>query len=199
MIHVTIKDVARELGVSVSTVSRAFNDKYDINKETKAHILAKAKEMGYHPNPIARKLIQQKTMNIGVVVPEFVNSFFPEVIIGIQEVLIPKNYQVMVMQSNECSETEIENVKTLENNMVDGLIISLSKESKNFEFYKELVASGMPIVFFNRTNKNIPASRIVFDDFKWSLFATEHLIYEGYKKIYHLSGHNSLDISGERD
>ena len=198
MIHVTIKDVARELGCSVSTVSRAFNDKYDIKKETKELILNKAKEMGYHPNPIAKKLITKKTYNIGVVVPEFVNSFFPEVIIGIQDLLIKEGYQVLIMQSNECYKTEMDNIKTLENNMVDGLLISLSRETKNIEFYSELYKKGMPMVFFNRVSDDIPGSKVIFDDFKWSFFATEHLIKQGYKKIYHLSGYKNLGITRNR-
>lgn len=198
MKRTTIKDVARKLNVAVSTVSRAFNDKYDIRKETRDLILKTAEEMGYHPNPIAQKLKQQKTFNVGVVVPEFVNSYFPEVIIGIQEVLIRKGYQVLVMQSNECHTTELENVKTLEDNMVDGLIISLSRESHNNEYYIRMLEKGYPMVFFNRTDEKIPASRVLFDDYKWAYFATEHLIKQGYSKIYHLSGYQHLSLSKNR-
>lgn len=198
MKRVTIKDVARKLNIAVSTVSRAFNNKYDIRKETRELILKTAEEMGYHPNPIAKKLIQQKAFNVGVVVPEFVNDYFPEVIIGIQDVLIKKGYQVLVMQSNECHTTELENVKTLEDNMVDGLIISLSRESHNNEYYKHLLEKGYPIVFFNRVDEIIPASKVVFDDFKWAYFATEHLIKQGYRKIYHLSGYQHLSLSINR-
>ena len=110
MKHVTIKDVARKLNVSVSAVSKAFNDRNDIKAETKELILKIGKEMGYHPNPIAKKLIQKKTLNIGVVVPEFINAFFPQVIIGIQDILIKEGYQVLIVQSNECYETELKNV-----------------------------------------------------------------------------------------
>ncbi len=184
--------------MAVSTVSRAFNDKYDIRKETRALILQTAEEMGYHPNHIAKKLIQQKTFNVGVVVPEFVNAFFPEVIIGIQDVLIKKGYQVLVMQSNECHTTELENVKTLEDNMVDGLIISLSRESHNNEYYIRMLEKGYPMVFFNRVDEKIAASKVVFDDYKWAYFATEHLIKQGYRHIYHLSGYQHLSLSGNR-
>ena len=198
MKHVTIKDVARQLNVSISTVSRAFNDKYDIRKETRAEILRVAGEMGYRPNPIARKLIQQKTFNVGVVVPEFVNSYFPEVIIGIQEVLIEKGYQVLVMPSNECYTTELKNIKTLEDNMVDGMIISLSREAHNNDYYRHLLEIGYPVVFFNRVDEAIPASKVVFDDYKWAYFATEHLVKQGYRKIYHLSGYQHLSLSRNR-
>ncbi|MEM6845534.1 MAG: LacI family DNA-binding transcriptional regulator [Bacteroidota bacterium] len=198
MKHITIKDVARQLNVSVSTVSRAFNDKYDIRKETRTKILQVADEMGYRPNPIARKLIQQKTLNIGVVVPEFVNSYFPEVIIGIQEVLLDRGYQVLVMQSNECYTTELKNIKALEDSMVDGMIISLSSEVHNNDYYVQMIEKGYPIVFFNRVDENIPASSVIFDDYKWAYFATEHLIKQGCRKIYHFSGYQHLSLSRNR-
>ena len=198
MKHITIKDVARQLNVSVSTVSRAFNDKYDIRKETRAKILRVADEMGYRPNPIARKLIQQKTLNVGVVVPEFINSYFPEVIIGIQEVLLARGYQVLVMQSNECYTTELKNIKTLEDSMVDGIIISLSSEVHNNDYYIRMIEKGYPIVFFNRVDEDIPASQVIFDDYKWAYFATEHLIKQGYRKIYHFSGYQHLSLSRNR-
>lgn len=198
MKHVTIKDVAKKLNLSVSAVSKAFNDRDDIKKETKALILKIGKEMGYHPNPIAKKLSQQKTYNIGVVIPEFVNAFFPEVIIGIQDIFIKKNYQVLIMQSNESFEVELKNVQMLVDNMVDGLIISLSRETKNIEYYQQLIAKGYPIVFFNRYSNELSASKVIFDDFKWSFFATEHLIKQGLKKIFHLSAYQHLQLAKNR-
>lgn len=198
MKHVTIKDVARILNVSVSTVSRAFNDKYDIRKETRDNILAKAKEMGYHPNPIAKKLLSQCSYNIGVVVPEFINPFFPEVIIGIQDVLFKEGYQVLIMQSNESATNELENIKALENNMVDGIILSILQESENIDYYQDLIKQGFPLVLFNRTTDKLNVSKVIFDDYKWAFFATEHLVYQGYKNIVHLSGPESLNISKQR-
>ena len=198
MKHVTIWDVADKAKVSVSTVSRAFNDKYDVKKETKELVLRVADELGYHPNPIAQKLAQRKTLNIGVVVPEFVNAFFPEVIMGIQDVLLANNYQTLIMSSNESQEIELKNVKSLENHMVDGLLVSLSRETMNVEFFQDLVAKGMPVVFFNRTSNEIPTSKVIFDDYKWAFFATEHLVYQECKKIYHLEGDRRMKISQDR-
>lgn len=198
MKHVTIKDVAKALNVSISTVSRAFNNKYDINPKTRELVLQKAEELGYSPNPIARKLIQKRSYNIGIVVPEFTNSFFPKVIIGAQEVLLEKGYQVLIMQSDESSQTEIKNVKTLVNNMVDGLIVSLCSENENIAYYQTLLSSKIPIVFFNRVVEEINASKVVFDDYKWALFATEHLIKQGYSKILHLAGSKSLSLTKNR-
>lgn len=197
MKHITIKDVAKALNCSISTVSRAFNDKYDIHPETRKKILRTAHEMGYSPNPIAKKLTQKQTYNIGVVVPEFINPFFPEVIIGIQDVFLNKGYQVLIMQSNEDSNTELENIKTLENNFVDGILLSLSKESHNIEYINNLIIKGFPIVLFNRINDSLQVSKVVFDDYKWAFFATEHLIQQDLKNLIHLAGpmKNALSIN----
>lgn len=198
MKHITIKDVAKRLNCSVSTVSRAFNDKYDIRKDTRDLILATAKEMGYSPNPIAKSLLKQCSNQIGIVVPEFINSFFPEVIIGIQEVLLKKGYQVLIMQSGESHQMELENIKTLENNMVDGMIISLSLETKNVDYLKNLVSQGFPLVLFNRVSNELETSKVIIDDYKWAFFATEHLIYQGHKKIFHFAGPGGMMFSQNR-
>lgn len=198
MKKVTIKDVAAKLGVSVSTISRAFNDKYDIKKETRERIMAQAKELGYNPNPIAQKLQQNKTNNIGVVVPEFRNAFFPDVITGIQDILIPKGYQVLIMQSNENADTELANVKTLYNNMVDGVIISFSADTQKVNYYKDLLDKDFPIVQFNRIIDKLQTPKVVLDDYAWAFMATEHLILQGYKNIVHFMGPKFLSFSLSR-
>src|SRR5690554_3589684 len=199
MKQITIKDIARELHYSVSTISRAFNDKYDIHPDTREIILNKAKEMGYKPNPLAKKLRENRSYNIGIVIPEFIGSFFPEIIIGAQKIFFDKGYQVLITQSNECYKDELQNVKTLVNSMVDGLLISLSCETKNIDYYKTIVDSGLPVVFFNRVmNGEINSSKVIFDDYKWAFFATEHLIYQNIEKIFHLAGPERLSLSKER-
>jgi LacI family transcriptional regulator len=198
MRHITIKDIAKKLNVSVSTVSRAFNDKYDIKKETRDLILKTAKELSYRPNPIARQLVDCRTYNIGVIVPEFINSYFPEVIQGIQEVLIPKKYQVLIMSSNEDGKTEMANVKTLEDNMVDGLIVSLTSSTLSIDYFSNLVKQGFPVVAFNRINEDLGIPKVIFDDYKWAFFATEHLIQTGHRKIYHLCGPRQLSFAKNR-
>jgi len=198
MRHVTIKDIAKALNVSISTISRAFNDKYDVRKETRELIMETAKKMGYKPNPIAQKLISRRSFNIGVIVPEFINSFFPEVIMGIQKVLIKQNYQVIIMSSNENSETEKENLMTMENAMVDGIIISLTCETKNIGYLRNMADTGFPIVMFNRISEDLNVPKVVFDDYKWSFFATEHLIENGCRNIIHLSGPQSLSFAKNR-
>lgn len=198
MRHITIKDIARKLNISVSTVSRAFNDKYDIKKETRDLILETAQKLGYKPNPIARKLLNRRTYNIGVIVPEFINSFFPEVIEGIQKVLIPRRYQVLIMSSNESEETELGNIKLLEDCMVDGLIISLSSSTTSVDYLLNLIEEGFPVVAFNRINEKFPIPKVIFDDYKWAFFGTEHLIENGYKKIFHFSGPRQLSFARNR-
>ena len=198
MKHVTIKDVAKALNCSVSTVSRAFNDKYDIRPETRKRVLKTAKAMGYHPNPIAQKLIKQRSFNVGLVVPELETAFFPRVIIGAQEILHQNNYQTLVMQSSESWEMELKNVKTLVDNMVDGLIISLSSEDQNLDYYYGLIERKMPIVFFNRVAEELNASKVLFEDYKWAFFATEHLITQGAKNIVHLSSDQKLSLVRNR-
>ncbi|RKR14330.1 LacI family transcriptional regulator [Maribacter vaceletii] len=198
MKHVTIKDVAKRLNVSISSVSRAFNDKYDIKKETKELILKTAEEMGYFPNPIAKKLSQNKTFNIGVVVPEFINEYYSEIIIGIQEVFMAHGYQVLIAQSDEKPEIELKNVKTLIHSMVDGLIIAPTMDSGNMEYYLKELNAGYPIVFMSRVKETLEASKVYFNNKKWAFFAAEHLIRQRYKNIYYLAGYKSLNVSIDR-
>lgn len=197
MRDVTIKDVARKLNVSISTVSRAFNDKYDIRPDTRKRILEVAKEMGYTPNPIAQHLCQLKSRLIGVVVPEFINAFFPRVVSGIQRELKEKGYQMLLMSSNENSEEEIENVKTLQRNRVDGLLISLAQGTRDICFLQE-VNQHIPIVQFNRVSQKLKTSRVYFKDYEWSRRATMHLIEQGYRNIYYLCGPQSLILAQKR-
>ncbi|GAF04096.1 LacI family DNA-binding transcriptional regulator [Saccharicrinis fermentans] len=198
MKHITIKDIAKELNVSVATISRAFNDKYDIRKDTKEMILKKAREMGYTPNSIAKRLIQKRSYTIGVMIPEFTNMFFPKVIVGIQDTLIKAGYQALIMISNEDQKAEIDILNKLKENMVDGLIISMCKNTANIEHFQELVQQEMPMVFFNRVSDKIPAPQVILDDYKCAFFATEHLILQGYKKIHHLYADQEISFVDKR-
>lgn len=198
MKHTTIKDVAKALNVSISTVSRAFNDKYDIHPDTRNKILEAARTMGYSPNPIAQKLCLHRSNMIGVIVPEFVNAFFPKVLMGIQKVMEEAGYQVLIMSSNESAQRELENIKTLVKNMVDGVIISLTQETRDISFFKELLERKFPIVQFNRVSQKLDTPKIIFDDYYWAYQATEHLISQGFQNIYHLSGPGNLLLTHNR-
>jgi len=161
-------------------------------------VLQKAMELGYRPNPMARNLQKQISKNIGIIVPELIGSFFPLVISGMEEIFSQKGYQMLILSSYESYEKELERIKTLEDSMVDGIIISLSKETRNVDVLNELIKTGIPLVSFNRTNPDIKASRIIFDDYKWALLATEHLIRGGCNNVYHFALPFHLSMSKRR-
>ena len=167
-LRVTIKDLAKELKISTSTVSRALCDKWDVNPETRKAVLELAEKWNYKPNPISLSLKQSQSMFIGVIVPEFVNSFFSEVIMGIQSVLNPEGYHVLIMQSNESHENELRNMQALEAQMVDGFLISVTQESENISYFSDLIRNHFPVVFFNRICAELNAPYVVIDDYKWA-------------------------------
>lgn len=194
----TIKDIAKALNISIATVSRALNESHEIHPLTKKKVLAKAKELRYKPNIQARNLLKRRSNMIGVVVPEFITFFFPEIIIGIQEIVNKLGYQVLISQSNESSSLEARNVEMLEESMVEGLIVSVAKDSRNIDLYQRLINERMPIVFVNRVMSGLNASQVVIDDRKWAFKVTEHLIKCGYKRIAHLAGNNHLSVTKAR-
>ena len=174
--NTTIKDIARALGISKSTVSRALADRFDVKPETKKAVIEMAEKMHYRPNPFAQNLIKRRTKIIGVVVPEFINSFFARIIIQIQQVFEREGFHVLITQCNESAEAERRNLQLLEESMVEGILISVTEKGRNTDYYKELIGSGIPLVFFNRAASDVAASRVVIDDYKWAFFAVEHLI-----------------------
>lgn len=194
----TIKDIARELGLSIATVSRALNGTSDVNQETRNKVLNKAKELFYKPNIQARNLLKKRNNMIGVVVPEFVTFFFPEIIIGIQEVANANGFQVLICQSNESSTQEKKNIEMLEESMVEGLIVSVAKDAQNIDLFQRLKRERMPLVFVNRVLPELNASQVVIDDRKWAFKSVEHLIKCGYKNIAHLAGNEHLSVTKER-
>lgn len=196
--QVTIKDLARELGISPSTVSRALKDHPDISAETKKAVTELANKLKYTPNSIALSLRQSKSNTIGVIIPEIVHFFFSTIISGIEDIAYAAGYSVIVSQSNESYEREVIDSKALFNNRVDGMLISLSRETTEFEHFKSIFDRGIPLVFFDRITEAIDCSKVIVDDFQGSFEATEHLIQQGYKRIAHLSGPKSLTISQER-
>ena len=198
MRNVTIKDIAKELNISIATVSRALNDKYDIKRETRELVLKTAMDMGYIPNPMARKLISQRSNIIGVIIPEFINPFFHQVIFGMEKALSGTNYQILTASSSEDVEKERERLKLMENNMVEGIVISLVNETKNIDYLQKLIGKEFPIVLFNRINEELPVPKVVFDDYKYAFFATEHLIDIGCCNIVHFSGPERICLSRKR-
>ena len=196
--YTTIKDIAKKLGVSTSTVSRALADRWDINPKTRELVLETARQMNYRPNPMAVMLSKHRTKTIGVIIPEFYNSFFPTVIEGIQDVLQKTGHKLLIMQSKESMETERINIEFLEDCMVDGIILAITQEGENVELYKHLIERSIPIVFISRASMQINAPRIMIDNYKMSLAAVEHLILTGRRHIAHISGPVNLNITYER-
>lgn len=196
--HITIKDIAKALGISTSTVSRALSDAWDVKRETRDQVLAMAKKLNYHPNLNAKNLQNKRTGTIGIIIPEFVSSFFPNVVMGIQEVLYQENYHMFITQSNESRAQELDNLRLLREHMVEGIIISTTNEGGNEEAYKELIDNGMPLVFFNRCPKTLAAPKVLIDDCQMAEKAVGHLIETGRRRIIHLVGPVNLEVSAMR-
>lgn len=198
MKHVTIKDIAQHLSISVSTVSRALVDDKNIRKETKEKVLETAKELGYKPNPVATNLKFGHTNTVGVIVPEMVTPFASEVINGIQEVLYANGIKVIIAESGEDAEKERENLQLMERFMVDGIIISLCSYKKNRDEYLRLQQAEMPMVFYDRIPHGLEVPQVIVDDYMKSFFLTERLIRSGRKRIVHLQGPDDVYNSIER-
>ena len=196
--NITIKDIARELKISPSTVSRALKDHPDISPETKKAVNSLAEKWNYVPNPIALSLKGGSTRTIGVVIPEIIHHFFSTVISGVEDYANLKGYNVMICQSNESYEGEVKSIQTLVNSHVDGILVSISKLTRNMEHFHELKRKGLPIVFFDRICEEIESDRVIVDDEEGAYKAVKHLILEGRKRIIHLSGPQNLKISKSR-
>ncbi len=196
--QVTMKEIARILGVSVSTVSRALKDSPELHPDTKKRIVEMAKSMNYQYNLLAQSLRISKSKVLGVIVPELTSHFFSSNISGIQDTAYKRGYNIMICQSNESFEHEKANVKTLVSSQVDGLLISLSRETKNYEHLKELYDREIPFIMFDRVTEEIPVSRVTVDDAHGAYLAVQHLLEQGCKRIAYFSGPEDLYISKKR-
>jgi DNA-binding LacI/PurR family transcriptional regulator len=195
---VTGKDVAKAIGVSAMTVSRALNNSPHIDETTKKRVLNAMYNLGYTPNHIARSLVLKRTYTIGVVIPEFTHSFFPEVIRGIEEVVNNSGYRLLLTHSAENHKQEQAALSTLRQNRVDGILISTIQNVKSNKYYRELRNLDIPVVFFDRYFRNIGVSSVGVNDRKCSYKITEHLIQHKYRKIGYLAGHKNIYIAQQR-
>lgn len=195
---VTIKDIAKILNVSVSTVSRALRDTYDVNKETKEKILALATELNYKPNFNATGLAQGSTHNIGVVLPFITNYYFSTVITGIQEIAYNNNYNIILYITNDSAERELSIIQNLSLSRLDGLLVSVSSNSDSCSHFQEIIDEGIPIVFIDRVASKIETSKVMQDDYNGAFEAVEHLVQMGYSKIAHIAGPKGLDFTEKR-
>jgi LacI family transcriptional regulator len=195
---VTIKDIAKALNLSTSTVSRALRGSYEISAETKKQVLEYAEKINYRPNPIALSLKERRTRALGVVVSEIANNFFSQAINGIESIAYNRGYHVIITQSHESQARERVNVEHMAARGVDGLLVSLSSESKDISYIRELHDKGLPIVFFDRISTEIETHKVVANNYLGSFHATEHMIYQGYKRIAHVTNSPHLSIVTER-
>jgi LacI family transcriptional regulator len=195
---VTIKDLARELKISPSTVSRALKNHPDISKETKRAVNELAEKLNYQPNAVALSLKQRRSNTIGVIIPEIVHYFFSSVISGIEDVAYDSGFNVIICQSNERYEREVANTKTLLASRVDGVLVSISKETDDFKHLHSLRDNGIPLVFYDRIVPGLIADQVIIDDLDAAYRATMHLIESGRRRIAHFAGPQKLLIGQQR-
>lgn len=193
----TLKQIAKELGVSVSTVSKALNDSPEISEPTKNRVQEYAKLKNYKPNVIGLSLKNRRTKTIGVIIPNILNSFFAKVFSGIEKVADEKGYKVITCISNESLEKEINALEMLSNGTIDGFILSVAEESQKaqeYNHFKNIINEGTPIVMFDRIADEVNCDKVIVDDFESAVNATEHLIKSGCRKIALLSAIDNLSV-----
>ncbi|AFL85416.1 transcriptional regulator [Belliella baltica DSM 15883] len=194
----TLKDIGRELGISVSTVSRALKEHPDIAQETIKLVKDYAETHNYVPNLLAVNFRKNRTFNIGLIVPELVHHFFSTVISGAIFEANRQGYNLMVSQSNDILKDEILACKAMLNSSVDGLLISISNETDDGAHLLEFLNEGKPVVQFDKITDKLPTPKVIVDDFDGAYSAVKHLIDEGYTKIAHLRGRKEVKNSSER-
>jgi LacI family transcriptional regulator len=195
---VTIKDIARELGTTTSTVSRAISNADGISEKKRKQVLDKARAMGYEPNLFARQLRQGGSRTIGLIVPRINRVFFSNVIHGVESIAREKGYSVIICQSHENKDREDENIKTLISNHVAGILMSVSMESEKADTHLEIQKRNIPFVMFDRVFEKLDANKVLNDNFHAARQLTEHLIEQGYGRIVHFAGPENINIYRER-
>jgi LacI family transcriptional regulator len=198
---ITLKDIARELEVSISTVSKALKNSEEISRDTKDKIQAFAKLYNYKPNNIAVSLKNRRTKNIGVIIPDIVHHFFTTVIRGIEKYANAKGYNVLVCVSNEGYEREVINMELLANGSIDGFIMSLSTETQqknDYNHIKEVTDQGIPMVMFDRVTDGINCDKVVIDDAQGAFLAVKKFVESGKKKIALITTDDYLSVGKAR-
>ena len=193
----TLKQIAKELNVSVSTVSKALNDSPEISEQTKTRIKEYAKLKNYKPNIIGLNLKNRKTKTIGVIIPNILNSFYAKVFSGIEKIADEKGYNVIMCISNESLKKESHTLDMLSNGTIDGFILSISEEAQKLQQYnhfKDIINEGTPIVMFDRISDEVVCDKVIVDDFDSALNATQHLINTGCKNIALFSSIDNLSV-----
>ena len=196
--EITIKDLARELGISPSTVSRALSGHPDISDSTIKRVTELAEKYHYQPNSIALSLRSSKTKTIGVIIPEITHYFFGSLISGIEDQATERGYNVMLCHSDENYDREVVDAKLLFSHRVDGLLVGISKSTKNYDHFQPFIDRGLPLIFFDREPEGIEAPCIVVEDERGSFKAVQHLIDQGCTRILHLAGPTGVSPTDQR-
>jgi len=194
----TIYDIAKELNLSASTVSRALKENPVINKETRKKVLRCAEKMGYRRNAFASSLRTKRTNTIGVIVPRLDSNFMSSCLAGMEEVASEKGYNLIIGQSLESAAKEAQNASIMFNKRVDGVIASLTVEDRNINHFQCFADKNVPVVFFDRVPQNTNNACFVIDNFEAAFVATKHLIEQGCKRIMHLSLKSNSNVYIDR-
>ncbi len=194
---VNIQRLADELHLSIATVSRALRDSHQIRPETREKVWELARKLNYQPNPFASGLREQKSKNIAVIFPELANNFFSLAINGIEEIARQKGYQVLIYLTHESAESEINFVKSLANGRVDGLLLSLSSQTGNYDHITEL-NKKLPVILFDRVCESADMLNVATDDYESSYNATLHLIEQGCQRIMYLMALKNINAGRQR-
>jgi LacI family transcriptional regulator len=195
---ITIRDIARELHLSVSTVSKALRDSYEISEKTKKLVMEFAQKHNYRPNPMAQSLKKGHSKSIGIVVSSIDNQFFSQVINGMESEAYSQGYNVIITQSHESYDLEVQNVSHLIHRAIDGLLISIATETADVEHLRRLQQQGLPIVFFDRVSNEIDTHKVIVDNLGGAYQATMHLLDSGYKNIAHITSSVTSSVTTQR-
>ena len=198
---ITVKELAKKLGVSISTVSKALNDSHEISEDTKKRVQELADRYNYKPNRLAVNLKSGSTRTIGVILPSILSNFFTAVLCGIEQVTNEHNYNIITCFSNESFEREMTNMDILSNGIIDGLIVAISEETqirKDYNHFKQCIQKGTPLVMFDRVTGAIECDKVVVDDFNDAFLATGHLVRCGCENIALVSAIDFLSVGKNR-
>lgn len=195
---INLKELAAELKLSPSTVSRALNDSYEISVETKKKVISMAEKLNYQPNPFARSLRENKSKTIAVVIPERINNFFAQVIDGIEGIMQQHGYHLLVYNTHEDVDKEKKIISLLLNGRADAIVMSVSSQTSEVSHLERLHERGVPLIFFDRICSGIPTTKFITNDYESSFDATKHLLQQGCRKIAFLMLGKELSITKER-
>lgn len=196
--EITIKDIAQQLNVSVSTVSRALSNHPRIGLYTKERVLSLAQKLNFRPNPMAVNLKNSKSRNIGIIIPELTKHFYSQLITGAEAIATEHGYNVIICQSHESTHKEEKLIEVLLNSRVEGLLICIANETVDTGRFLKIKNTPIPVVFCDREMANLNISSVITNDYQGAFAATEYLINKGCKRIAHLAGSENIPNSQSR-